>query len=544
MRDAGILITYALITILVTSPFVSITNLGANVIYDGDPALGMWKISWVNHALLTQPFDLFAANTFYPAAGSLSFSEHASGLAILVHPWYWFSDNPVVPYNLLFLFSYFASAIGMYWLCRRYTGSRWAAFIGGLIFGFCFFRAHHFGHLSLIANQWFPFLVLLFHKLHERFRWPLAAVWVLLLVLQCLTNWYNAAFVILILAWIATVDLVAQHRLKTFARFAGCAAVAALLILPFYIPYARAPQPGDYAENKAFAADLGAYFEPPLNTLAGQYLQNTDRWIWEERSIFIGFIPLALAVGAVLIGRPRRLVWTYASLGLFAFILSLGPESLDFPGWTLPATYVYKLAPPLAKLRAVARFSIIVMFCVSVLAALFVRRLLEGRTPARSYLLIPLISAGILLEYFPVGLGWDPKTAEPFKPRLVDVWLKQHNPPAARQRDRKVVLEIPDYIGTPQHFSDAQYMLYSTQHWMNLANGYTRYYPPDYVPRMQLYSKFPAQEAIQAMKEIGIDYLVIHSEKFSEEQKHVLRANPLIVATLGSDWIYEIRKNP
>jgi len=41
-----------------------------------------------------------------------------------------------VPYNVLFLLSYFASAVGMYFLCLYYTKVRAAAFIGGVIFSF------------------------------------------------------------------------------------------------------------------------------------------------------------------------------------------------------------------------------------------------------------------------------------------------------------------------------------------------------------------------------------------------------------------------
>jgi len=143
---------YAVITVVMAGPFVSVTNLRGSVLYHGDPGLVMWAISWVNHALLTQPQDLFAANVFYPSAGSLSFSDHAFGIALLVHPWFWFSDDPFVPYNVLFLLSYFASAVGMYFLCLHYTKVRAAAFIGGLICGFCFFRWDRRDRLKLLCT--------------------------------------------------------------------------------------------------------------------------------------------------------------------------------------------------------------------------------------------------------------------------------------------------------------------------------------------------------------------------------------------------------
>jgi hypothetical protein len=535
---------YAVLTVFMTSPFVWIGNLRGSVLFDGDAGHVMWAISWVNHALLTQPQNLFAANIFYPSAGSLSFNDHTFGIAVLVHPWFWFSQAPFVPYNLLFLFSYFVSAIGMYLLCLNYTQSRPAAFIGGLIFGFCFFRAHHFGHLTLICNQWFPFVILLFHKLRERFRWGLALLWVLLFTLQCLTNWYNAAFVIIILAWVMCADFL-QHRwsLKTAKQFTACVLIAAVLIFKFYVPYSRIPKPADYSENKAFAADLGSYFQAPWNTLLGQYLGNTKRWIWEERSTFVGYIPFALALAGILVWWRNRWARTYFLLAIVAFILSLGPESLDFPGLKLPAPLVYAIFPPLAQLRATARFSIITMFCLSILAAMACARI-----PAMRWLIVP-IACLILLEYFPVRLEWDPKTAAAFRSRPVDLWLNEHNvtqsgPPFWRrpkQRDRKVVIELPDYTATPQWYYQSLYVLYSTQHWMNLVNGYARFYPPDYLSRFQTYSKFPSEESIRAMQSTGINYVVVHGNQYDDRRNKELDTCPLLVARFDNDRIYEIK---
>src|SRR5207244_9127476 len=131
-----------------------------------------------------------------------------------------------------------------------------------------------------------------------------------------------------------------------------------LLLIKFYIPYSRLPQAQGYAQNKAFAADLGSYFQAPFNTFLGHYLGHTKRWIWEERTTFMGYIPFILGLTGVALNFKRRNTWLYVSLAAFAFMLSLGPESIDFPGVKLPARYFYRICPPLAQLRAAARFSI------------------------------------------------------------------------------------------------------------------------------------------------------------------------------------------
>lgn len=500
----------------------------------------MWAIAWVNHALLTQPLDLFSANIFFPAAQSLTFSEHLFGIAVLVHPWYWFSDNPFIPYNLLFLASYFVSAVGMYYLCLYYTGNARAAFVGGLIFGFAFFRPLHAGHLSLISNQWFPFIVLLFHKLRTCFRWPKAVVWIALVALQCLSNWYNAVFVLMILLWVIAADWIRDRgERRKWWPFGISALVIVALLLPFYLPYLRHQTPTDYGQQRGYAADWGSYLKPPVHTILGNTLTGQARQIWEERTAFVGYVPTGMAALAVVLARSGPHFWTYTSLAVAAFVLSAGPGNLDRAGLKRPAYYLYRLLPPLAQMRASGRFAIIVVFCVAVLASS-----LLSRISRRSWAAV--ISLAFLLEVFPIGLGLHPETAPTFRSRPLDVWLRANNVPQSgplgwkhpKQSERKVVLELPHYGGDPP---ESRYMVFSTYHWMNLVNGYSRYYPPNFESDMRIYSQFPADEAVRLMKSRGVHYVVVHGDRYVDSFLGSLDAFATPVARFGNDRVYRIQ---
>ena len=531
----------ALLTPVFLHPFVCVWNLGAAPVEGSDPGLVMWTISWVNHALLNQATDLFAANAFFPYPGSLSYSEHGFGVAVLVNWWYWFSDNPVIPYNLLLLFCYFGSAVGMYLLAYRYTSSRWGAFVSACVFGFAFFRTHHFGHLTLICTAGFPVAVWVLHRLRDRFTWRWGAVWVIVVAWQALCNWYVAVLLAMTLGCVVLFEAVRRPRPWPFLlKMVPLVAAVAILLLPFAVPYMSHPVAGSIEESSALSADVSDYFEPPLNTLEGQFLDNREQWIWGEKTLYLGWTTLLLAGLGLFWNRKRGLAWFYFGLGAAGFLLSLGPRTAGGQG--LPLAYLYQLLPFIGQFRATARFALLVVFAVSVLAGLAAARL--SRRPW-----IPGVLAGLLLlEFFPVGLGFHPCATEPFAARPVDLWLRARNPAPTgplgdrrpRQRDRKVVIELPDYVGTDQWPRESLYMLYSTQHWMNLVNGYTRFYPANYASDFAVYSRFPDPEAIDFMRLRGIDYVVVHLDRLDERRRQKILAASRPEARFGDDCVFEV----
>ena len=541
MRTLLVFASYATITIVLCSPFLSLWNLGAVPVMEGDVCLHLWTISWVNHALRHQPMCLFQANAFHPHPNSLAFPEHFFGGALLVFPWYVFSDNPVYPYNFLFFASYLFSALHMYFLAFYYTRRVGPSWLAGLIYGFCFFRAHHFTHLSLIFNPWMPLVLLVYEKLKIALNGRNWLLLLLFVVLQCLTNWYTAFFVVLILGWRTFFD-VAARRLsrKVVVAMVGLLISAALLFLPFYLPYVSHHQaPGILEEVRYNSANLGSYLQPPHNTFLGQWLGTERRWILGERSTYAGyvvFIPVALAL-IFLIRRQwdqegRYLLFSYSSLGLFAFFLSLGPYFLDLGGLVSPVRLLYWMVPQLGSLRAVARLAMVVMFCLALLAGLVLSRL-KKRTTAH---LIPLLSVLFLFEHYPVGLPWNPGGAVPFRPRPVDVWLKQ------KASQEQALFELPGY--SPNRWTrESDYMLYSTQHWLKLLNGYTRFYPDGYFEDQKILSTFPSAQALELLRSYDVDYVMVHADQIDQRQLGAIEneADLILVASFGNDRVFEMR---
>jgi hypothetical protein len=92
--------------------------------------------------------------------------------------------------------------------------------------------------------------------------------------------------------------------------------------------------------------------------------------VWDRVAVgYLGILPLILAGLAVLLQRGRR-VHAFVALGVVAFLLALGGESV-FHGWA------YLLLPGFGQLRAPARLVLLLDFALAALAALGLNGLLR-----------------------------------------------------------------------------------------------------------------------------------------------------------------------
>ena len=93
-------------------------------------------------------------------------------------------------YNLFFLFSFFASALGAYFLARYLTNNFLASLAAGIIFAFAPFHVYHAmtGHSGTMHQEWLPFFVLFLWKWFDRRKAVFAALSFLFLVLIAVTE--------------------------------------------------------------------------------------------------------------------------------------------------------------------------------------------------------------------------------------------------------------------------------------------------------------------------------------------------------------------
>jgi hypothetical protein len=160
------LLVYTIAAVVLTFPLVLslTTRLGA-LQGPGDPYLNLWILGWGLRAWTSDPlsvFDgrVFNANIFFPAEGTLAYSDHFLLQALALSPIYALTGNVVLCYNLLLLASVALSGLAMHLLTREVTGSARGAYLAGLVWACWPYRTAHLLHIQLQALYFMPLALL------------------------------------------------------------------------------------------------------------------------------------------------------------------------------------------------------------------------------------------------------------------------------------------------------------------------------------------------------------------------------------------------
>lgn len=294
-------------TVLLTWPQAARMGSGLGDLWDAK--LNAWILHWDYHQTIHDPIHLFDANIFHPARYALAFSENLFGAAIFGFPLYAGGASTLFVYNFLFLLGMFLSAMAAWALAREVTGDAAVSLLAGLVFAFVPWRLAQIPHVQF---QWGPFLPLLLLFL---LRWLNGGrrrdliLFALFFAWNALTNVHFAIFsgilLAVVLAWEGlTRDAPGMGR--RIRRTVAATAVAAVVVLPFYVPYAKAAKlygmRRSIGEMRFYSARPSALLVAgPQNKL---WAPLTQRFARPEAEMFPGVVPVALAVYAVL--RLRR----------------------------------------------------------------------------------------------------------------------------------------------------------------------------------------------------------------------------------------------
>ena len=301
---------FALLTLVLTWPVAR--SLGHELPADlGDPLLNSWILAWDGeHLLRAVTGDLGAlreywhANIYYPHPLALAYSEHLTAQAVMVLPIYAITRNPILVYNVAFLATFVLSALGMFLFVRDLTGSRSAAFLAGVAFGFAPYRFGTLSHLQVLSSMWMPFAWLGFHRYFETRRLAPLAGGTLAWIAQNLSCGYYLLFFTpamgIFFAWALTRRRLWTDR-QVWRHLMFAAAAVAIATVPFLIPYLELRRLGfsarSLAETGRFSSDVYGYLTTDVRmALWGRLVR---AWPKPEGSLFPGFTIVLLAALAV-----------------------------------------------------------------------------------------------------------------------------------------------------------------------------------------------------------------------------------------------------
>jgi hypothetical protein len=557
--SALIVAAYVVVGAVMLAPITSYRHLDTAA-FGADTRLNIWALAWVNHAVLDGA-SLFNANIFFPASNALAYSEHLLSISVFTLPVYAATRNPVLAYNLAWLLSYLSCGLAAHALAWRVTRDHVASFVGGVAYAFCFYRMlHGHAHIQLLWACWIPLSLLLLDGWWRDPSWRrLAWLW-LVVLMQVLASWYLAVMVLVADALLATwlcfwrrprrEARVAMALQITLAAAAGAAVVWPIARHYTFLIGLNGQSPAEALGGAAAIRDLVV---PPINTWLGQWLarqgSGAPGWIWGEKTLFLGYVTLALgALGLARARWPRRVdaqadgrdaaVWLgfFALLGGIALALSLGPS----PGavragssdWT--PFGLFSAVPGMTLFRVPARFVQLVTLALAIFAAAgaeALRARLGRAGRVITLILVPIMLGEWYLVDFPGG---------PPQPENVPVIYRQ-----LATRTARAIVSLPEYVGGPEWFMEADYQYYSTVHWHPIVNGYSRTEPQGYRERMARIAAFPDADSARTLRAEGVDYLILHSKRYRDgatARIEAAKSSPdfTLVGQSGPDYLFRV----
>jgi hypothetical protein len=520
------------------------TRLGA-LQGPGDPYLNLWILGWGLRAWTTDPlgvFDgrVFNANIFFPAEGTLAYSDHFLLQALALSPVYAVTGNVVLCYNLLLLASLALSGLAMHALTREVTGSDRGAYLAGLVWACWPYRTAHLLHIQLQALYFMPLALLCLHRVMARRRWRDAAALAVVTTLQFVASVYYGLMtgVVLVVAAITLAVATGQWRAsRLWSRLTLAAILTVALSIPVLLPYARSQQSEGFgrtlAEASRHSASVQAYTQvPPDNLLYGRTGlleprapgagQPDRRHV--EHQLFPGFVLIALAAfGWWRHARSdaRPLAWSALALVGVGLLLSFGPE-----GWRWFYATLHDNVFGFQAIRSPARFTVVAVLGLSLLAALGLRALPPARRWAPASAGAVLVSL-LCLEYVNAPLELAPA---PALRTDVGQWLATEPVPGA-------VLYLPiavDIENTP-------FMVQSLEHGRPIVNGYSGQRPSFYASLIESLADLPSPDAFAALRELDVRFVVSPAAVAGAGNAR----SPLLErARFDAGLIYEVRWTP
>ncbi len=557
-----------------------LANATWSVVDPGDPLEDVWTLRWIDHALLTDPTQLYAAPIFHGFPLPLAYDDTSLGPALLALPLTVLTGSMVLTYNLLLVASYALAGWGAFLLARHVTRSLWAGVIAGMVYGFWSYTFAHISHLSVLSLYPLPLALLCLHKAFETagspaavannpqsaIRIPPSALWTLgflgLFLWQALNSFYYVAYLGLaagaLILWEGLVvrrwrGWTGRTRLGIAGGLVGAGLVGGLALALLSAPYREVQRDfGFYRsaeEQTAWAAHPADFLGvSPRNRTYRAVLPN----VWPE-PLFPGFTVLGLgALGLGLIGvaavrrRPLPIarppeavappvaarstgVGFYALLALAGVILSLGP-TLQVGTAQVPLPYsVLGTLPGFSGLRSPVRLVVLAALGWGVLAGWGWQGLLAPLTrllgdQPRHYaalLAAPLtvVLLGVLCwEQWPVLTPTTPLPNKGVVPPAYR-WLAAHP-------DNGVLADFPIAIGLRDPLRTTTRMYYQGAHGHPLLNGYSSFIPPTYseIARALDSNVEVTPQDIGILQSMDVRYLVFNRPAYKRSHWQRLQA--------------------
>ena len=472
---------------------MSLSKMAGDV---GDNRLNNYFLENIYLFLAGRSDSLWHLRFYSPFPFVLGFSDNLFGSApvyLLARAMTGQSDTA---FQVWYLFGFFANFWAAYYSLRRLGNTVIASVVGALVFSFTLPVTAQSGHAQLHYRFGVPLSVVAFLFFLDRKNWwelVAAGGW---LVWQFYCGIYIGFFTLLLLAALVAVYCIRAFRSGKSARAAelhqflsqwrsqsptgrrqvmGSLVALLLLVALLFYPYFRVSQL--YGASRSFE-EIASMLPRPQS-----YFLSDGSWLWSshskifaeipmrhEHQIFIGLVPLLLAVAGLLVGSSKRNGPAFPLLS--GSLLSLMVVTLHLGGASL--WYFFAKLPLASAIRAMVRIELVFLFPAAYLAALAVDYL-TARSSVWSRICLFLAIPALILECAATRMSMSEKAAWRERDSLVESVFPKDLPP-----NPIVFFAQPnaDWIT-----SELDFMWAALRHGVRTMNGYSGLGPPSYSMR-------------------------------------------------------------
>ncbi|MFF5172331.1 hypothetical protein ACFY3U_06815 [Micromonospora sp. NPDC000089] len=491
-----------------------------------DPSLQSWQMAWSGHILLSNPGQLWQANTFFPEPYSFAFSDTLLGYApvgmIGTGP-----DAAVLRYNIMFVLAHAVATFGAYVLARQLGAGRAGSAVAGVSYTYAPWLLAQAGHLHIVSNGGIPLALAMLARGHgwslrhgyrpERTRigwayagWAVAA-WQLSLGFGIgLPFAYLLAGVVLVAA--VTWGLrrwVFGRRRRPFGAWllvadavggAVFAAVGALLAVPYFRVAEQHPNAArTIGDIEVYSPPVSGFFTAPAESRIWGGLHEGARAAlpWHpEMTLLPGFVLYALAAGGLFfsVWRLRHRLLLLAGV-LLTMALGMGTR---FLGGRFTYVPLFEYLPGWNGLRTPGRMMLWTTLLLALLAAgavsAFAERVREmsaERGPTRPS---PWLRVALVLPVLLVAVEGLNTTPHPVVPEQ----------PAALRTVDGPMLVLP----SGQNL-DQPVMLWTTSRFQQVVNGGSGFTPIRQDEARRVTLSFPDRTSVDYLRSLGVRNVVL-----------------------------------
>jgi hypothetical protein len=334
---------YTLFAVIITFPII----LNLNQVVTGSPGtditrVGIFSVCQNKMALLeTRMFSIFADKVNYPTGGYLFYFDPLTSVyEVMLSPLFKFP----VDYNLIFLLNIVGGALAAYFLVYYLTKNSIAAFVGGVIVGFCPVRfTSYIDGVSEYAHiMWLPLYVLYLHRLYEEKEKTLENIFIcgILFFLCFFAGWYFGLYALLLttalflyhIFWNPATrnDKAAVLRKTVYAFIVGASLIYPFTLAQFQIlSYDEKAGMGSGITVKGDARSRSIFARTNSPDVKDFFCrgkgESDNRSFPMHQMVYLGYVSLVLAGIGLVTGRRNKNVILWAVLGVFFFLVTLGP---------------------------------------------------------------------------------------------------------------------------------------------------------------------------------------------------------------------------